>query len=61
MYLNTVDFVSMSFGIKSAAKTYFNKLPDQLNAEEAALLIGILKAPSYFRMPISSAASSALS
>jgi len=48
MYLNTVDFGSMSFGIKSAAKTYFNKSPDQLNAEEAALLIGILKAPSYF-------------
>ncbi|MBL7138146.1 MAG: transglycosylase domain-containing protein, partial [Bacteroidales bacterium] len=48
MYLNTVDFGSMSFGIKSAAKTYFNKTPDQLNPEEAALLIGILKAPSYF-------------
>ena len=48
MYLNTVDFGSQSFGIKSAAKTYFNKEPGQLNAEEAALLIGILKAPSYF-------------
>jgi len=48
MYLNTVDFGSQSFGIKSAAKTYFNKEPDQLNPEEAALLIGILKAPTYF-------------
>lgn len=48
MYLNTVDFGSMSFGIKSAAKTYFNKSPDQLNPEEAALLIGILKAPTFF-------------
>ena len=48
MYLNTVDFGSMSFGIKSAAKTYFNKTPAQLNPEEAALLIGILKAPSFF-------------
>ncbi|MFH1297121.1 MAG: transglycosylase domain-containing protein [Bacteroidota bacterium] len=48
MYLNTVDFGSMSFGIKSAAKTYFNKTPDQLNPEEAAMLVGILKAPSYF-------------
>ncbi|TSA29688.1 MAG: penicillin-binding protein [Bacteroidetes bacterium] len=48
MYLNTVDFGSISFGIKSAARTYFNKTPDQLNPEEAALLIGILKAPSYF-------------
>ena len=48
MYLNTVDFGSQSYGIKSAAKTYFNKSPDQLRAEEAALLIGILKAPSWF-------------
>ncbi len=48
MYLNTVDFGSMSFGIKSAAKTYFNKKPDQLNPDEAALLIGILKAPTFF-------------
>jgi len=48
MYLNTVDFGSQSFGIKSAAKTYFNKEPDQLNPEEAALLIGVLKAPTYF-------------
>ena len=48
MYLNTVDFGSMSFGIKSAARTFFNKTPAELNADEAALLIGILKAPSYF-------------
>ncbi|MCK9617374.1 MAG: transglycosylase domain-containing protein [Lentimicrobiaceae bacterium] len=48
MYLNTVDFGSLSFGIKSAAKTYFNKSPDSLNVEESALLIGILKAPSFY-------------
>lgn len=48
MYLNTVDFGSQSYGIKSAAKTYFNKSPDELKIEEAALLIGILKAPSWF-------------
>lgn len=48
MYLNTVDFGSQSFGIKSAAKTYFNKSPDALNVEEAAVLIGILKAPTWF-------------
>ena len=47
MYLNTVDFGSQSFGIKSAAKTYFNKTPADLNAEEAALLIGILQRPSW--------------
>ncbi|MCK9421872.1 MAG: transglycosylase domain-containing protein [Bacteroidales bacterium] len=48
MYLNTVDFGSQSYGIKSAAKTYFNKGPDQLKVEEAAVLIGILKAPTRF-------------
>ncbi len=48
MYLNTVDFGSQSYGIKSAAKTYFNKEPDQLTVEEAAVLIGILKAPTWF-------------
>ena len=48
MYLNTVDFGSQSYGIKSAAKTYFNKEPNQLGVEEAAILIGILKAPSWF-------------
>ena len=48
MYLNTVDFGSQSYGIKSAAKTYFNKEPAQLNVEEAAMLVGILKAPTWF-------------
>lgn len=48
MYLNTVDFGSQSYGIKTAAKTYFNKMPAELKVEEAALLIGILKAPSWF-------------
>ncbi len=48
MYLNTVDFGSQSYGIKSAAKTYFNKEPGQVSIEEAAMLIGILKAPTWF-------------
>ncbi len=48
MYLNTVDFGSQSYGIKSAAKTYFNKEPAQLDVEESAMLIGILKAPTWF-------------
>ncbi len=48
MYLNTVDFGSQSYGIKSAAKTYFNKEPAQLNAEESAMLVGMLKAPTWF-------------
>ncbi len=48
MYLNTVDFGSHAFGIKLAAKTYFNTTPDDLKVEEAALLVGMLKAPSWF-------------
>lgn len=48
MYLNTVDFGSHAFGVKLAAKTYFNTTPDDLAVEEAALLVGLLKAPSWF-------------
>lgn len=48
MYFNTVDFGSNSYGIKSAAKTFFNKTPDKLNIEEAAMLVGMLKAPTWF-------------
>lgn len=48
MYLNTVDFGSHSFGIKAASRTFFNKLPSDLKAEEAALIIGLLKAPTFY-------------
>ncbi|MFH1119781.1 MAG: transglycosylase domain-containing protein [Bacteroidota bacterium] len=48
MYLNTVDFGSHAFGIKSAAATFFDKIPSELKPEEAALLIGLLKAPTYY-------------
>ncbi len=48
MYLNTVPFGSNTFGIKSAAKTYFDVTPDSLKLEEAALLIGVLKAQSRY-------------
>ncbi len=48
MYFNTVDFGNQSFGIKSAARTYFDKTPDSLNIEEAALLVGMLKAPTKY-------------
>ena len=48
MYLNTVDFGNNSMGIKSAAATYFNKAPLDLTVEEAALLVGMLKAPTKF-------------
>ncbi len=48
MYLNTVDFGSHAFGIKLAAKTYFNTTPEELKVEESALLVGLLKAPSWY-------------
>jgi penicillin-binding protein 1A len=48
MYLNTVGFSSQAYGIKMASKSVFNKSPDSLKIEEAAILIGMLKAPSYY-------------
>ncbi|MFB9863234.1 penicillin-binding protein [Rufibacter immobilis] len=48
MYLNTVDFGSNAYGIKVAAKTFFNKNPEQLTLEEGATLVGVLKGPSYY-------------
>ncbi len=48
MYLNTVEFSSNAYGIKSASRTYFNKTPDSLNVQEAAVLIGMLQAPTRF-------------
>ncbi len=48
MYLNTVEFGSNAFGIKSASRTFFNKVPANLNVQEAAVLIGLLKAPTLY-------------
>lgn len=48
MYLNYFDFLHNAVGIKTAAKTYFNKEPKNLTIEESALLIGLCKNPSYF-------------
>lgn len=48
MYLNTVEFGNNAFGIKSACTTYFGKNTSEVNVEEAALLIGLLQAPSRY-------------
>ena len=45
MYLNTVEYGSNAFGIKSAASTFFGKSPDELNIQEAAVLVGVVNAP----------------
>ena len=52
MYANTVDFGSNAYGIKTACKTYFNTTPAEMTAEQAAVLVGMLKATTYYN-PIS--------
>lgn len=46
LYLNTVEFGSLSYGIKTASFTYFYKSPKDLKPEEAALMVAIVNAPS---------------
>ena len=48
MYLNTVPYGSNAYGIKSAARTFFNKLPSELNVQEAAMLVGVVNAPTRY-------------
>ena len=48
MYANTVDFGSNSFGIKTACKTYFGVKPADMTTEQAAVLVGMLKATTYY-------------
>lgn len=43
MYLNTVEFGNQAYGIKSAARVYFNTTPDKLTVSQSATLVGILK------------------
>ncbi|NND33879.1 MAG: penicillin-binding protein [Saprospiraceae bacterium] len=48
MYLNTVPFEGNAFGVKIASQRFFDKSLDQLDVGEAAVLIGMLKATSYY-------------
>lgn len=48
LYLNYFDFLHNAVGIKTAANTYFNKEPKDLNVVESATLIGLCKNPSLF-------------
>ena len=48
MYANTVDFGSNAFGIKTACKTYFNTTPSELTLDQMAVLVGMLKATTYY-------------
>ena len=48
IYLNTVPFSENIFGIGNASRSFFQKEPDRLTIEEAALLIGMVNAPTKF-------------
>lgn len=48
LYLNKYDFNYDAIGIRSAAKTYFNKAPLELNIQESAMLVGMLKNASLY-------------
>lgn len=48
MYLNKFEFINGAYGIKAAAEIYFGKDQKDLNLEEAATLIGMLKNPSLY-------------
>ena len=48
MYFNTVPFSDNAYGVKSAAFVYFGKPIDSLKIEEAAVLVGMLKAPTQY-------------
>ena len=52
MYANTVDFGNNSFGIMTAAKTYYNRKPSELTPDQCATLVGMLKATTSYN-PIS--------
>ena len=57
MYANTVDFGNNSYGVKTAAKTYFNTTPARMSVDQAATLVGMLKATTYYN-PITHAKNS---
>ncbi len=48
MYLNTVLYGSNAYGIKSAAHTFFGKIPSELTVQESAMLVGMVNAPTAF-------------
>lgn len=48
LYLNAVPFGNNIYGIRNASRTFFQKEPDRLNVDEAALLVGMLKGNSIY-------------
>ena len=52
MYANTVDFGSNAYGIKTACKTYFKTTPRDITTDQAAILVGMLKATTFYNPKI---------
>ncbi|WP_345084732.1 penicillin-binding protein 1A [Nemorincola caseinilytica] len=48
LYLNTVPFADNVYGIKNASLTFYNKTPDKVSVDEAAVLVGMLKGNTYY-------------
>jgi len=48
LYLNSVPFGEDVFGVEAASHRYFNKPASKLKIEESAVLVGLLKANTYF-------------
>ena len=48
MYLNTIPFADLTFGIEAAAKRFYSTTAKELNANQAAILIGMLKATTSY-------------
>lgn len=48
MYFNTMEWGYNAYGIKAATRTYFGVEPHELSREQAALLVGMLKGPTFY-------------
>ena len=48
LYLNTVPFGDNVFGIRNASLTFYNKTPDKVSLDEAAILVGMLKGNTIY-------------
>jgi len=48
LYLNTIPFADNTFGIQAAAQRFFSKTARELRIDQAAILVGMLKATTYY-------------
>ena len=48
MYLNSIFFGSGAYGVRSAAETFFSKIPSELTVEESAMLVGMVNKPTRY-------------